>query len=118
MSKKLVLSAVAAAALSAVAAPAMASGAYGIDHRLARAEQDVAWGLRSGQLNRREASRLQAEVREIRQLKLRFMRSGRGLDRREIATLEARVNRLEARLRHEMRNVRWGPHGHGPARRW
>lgn len=117
MFKQLILPAVAATALSAVAAPALASHdrrPVGVDHRLNQAEQTIAWGYRSGALSRAEANRLQTEARQIRQLQIRYARSGRGIDGREMADLNGRVNRLESRLRYEMRNVRYGP-GHGPA---
>lgn len=117
MFKKVILPAVAATALSAVAAPALASHDYrrpsGVDHRLNQVEQTIAWGYRSGALSRHEAARLQAEARQVRQLQIRYARSGRGLDGREMADLNHRVNRLESRLRYEMRNVRYGP-GYGP----
>jgi opacity protein-like surface antigen len=60
-------------------------------------------GLDSGRLTRREAEALHYELREINRLERQF-RASRGLNPREVAILDARLDRLERRLRAEMRD--------------
>lgn len=55
-----------------------------------------------GTLSRREANGLRTRALDVRQLFNRYSRNG--LDRREVADLELRVNRLHERLRYERRD--------------
>ena len=72
-------------------------------------------GLDTGRLTRREADALHYELREINRLERRF-RASHGLNPREIAILDARLDRLERRLRAEMRDDQRYGYGYGERR--
>lgn len=118
---KTVLAALAAvAAVTAVAAPAAAQPYRGYDRhydsaRVNSAEQRIESGLRNGELNRREARRLHAEIREFSRIENRY-RAG-GLTRWERADLDRRYSVLIAQMRAELydHNRHYG-YGYGPRR--
>ena len=111
MSKKFILPIAAATALSAVAAPAMAQSWRHddrnwdrIERRMERIDRRIDQGVRNGRITRGEALRLRAEFRQLVQLERRYAWSGRGLDRREMADLDYRFDRLQARVQYERRD--------------
>lgn len=89
--------------IAAAALPTAASAApwQSVNHRQATIERRIDQGLRSGQLNRREAVRLRTEYRQIAQLENRYRRSGGGLSVRERRDLDHRLDLLTARTRYE-----------------
>ena len=72
-------------------------------------------GLETGRLTRREAESLRFELREINRLERQF-RTSHGLNPREVAILDVRLNRLERRLRAEMRDDQRYGYGYGDRR--
>lgn len=124
--KKFLIPAIALAAAS-VAVPAMAQN-YGPQHRGDRYEQDrgdryerdnrggwqsisqrkyqldrrIDVGLRNGQLSRREATRLKAELNQLVRLEYSYQRGG--LSARERMDLDRRYDRLSAQVREERRD--------------
>lgn len=60
-------------------------------------------GIERGRLTRREAESLRYELRDINRMERQF-RASHGLNPREIAILDARLDRLERRMRAEMRD--------------
>ena len=121
MMKKFLIPALALAAAS-VAVPAMAQS-YGPRHhddRGGRYEQDrggswqnisqrkyqldrrIDQGLRTGQLSRREAGRLRAELNSVQRLEAGYRRGG--LSGWERADLDRRLDRLAAQVRYERRD--------------
>ena len=72
----------------------------GIRSRVREARVDIARGMRSGMLTRREASRLEAELDHIRRRMDRMKRDGR-LDRRERDAVHSDLDRLERDIRRE-----------------
>lgn len=133
--KKFILTLAAVSALTATAASAQPGAGYdrrddrdfgrppiaapgvGIDARQAMLSQRIAVGQRSGTISRREATRLNAELRDIDRAEWAFRRSRPGLTRNEIALLEARLDRLAAMVRID-RNDRDGRQfGEGYGRR-
>ncbi len=130
--KKIILTLAAVSALTATAAsaqpghhdrdfrdgrdfgrPPIAGPGVSIDARQAMLSQRIAIGQRNGSITRREAMRLNSELREIDRLEWNFRRSGAGLNRNEIAQLDFRLDRLAAQVRVERndRQYGWG-YGH------
>lgn len=72
-------------------------------------------GLETGRLTRREAESLRFELREINRLERQF-RTSYGLNPREVAILDVRLDRLERRLRAEMRDGQRYGYGYGDRR--
>lgn len=104
----------AAATIPAVASAAPFGPAY---QRSAQIDQRIDQGIRSGALNRNEAYRLKADLRQIVGLQYRYQRSGGGLDRRELADLDRRYDSLSARVRVQKNDRDYGrDRDHG--RRW
>jgi hypothetical protein len=105
MKPALVSLAAMAALAAAVATPAAAQpyrhGApwVSVNARQARIDTQIDRGLRTGQLTRREASRLKGQFRAIQRLEARY-RAG-GLSAWERNDLDRRLNRLEVRTRYE-----------------
>ena len=77
-------------------------------HRLDR-------GIERGRLTRREAESLRFELREINRME-RLFRASHGLNPREVAILDVRLDRLERRLRAEMRDDQRYGYGYGDRR--
>ena len=110
--KKILLSIAAVSAIAA-AVPAMASAqAYGPDRgyghgdrgygqgdRVARLDQRIDIGIRSGSLTRNEAWRLKGDLRETARLQARYSRGG--LNGWERADLDRRFDRISAQIRYE-----------------
>ena len=115
--KKILLSIAAVSAIAAAAVPAMASAqAYGPDRgpdrydrghdrgygqsdRVARLDQRIDMGIRSGSLTRNEAWRLKGDLRETARLQARYSRNG--LNGWERADLDRRFDRISAQIRYE-----------------
>jgi Ni/Co efflux regulator RcnB len=127
--KKAVAAMAAAAAVAAIAAPAAAQpydgryerhdrydrydrddrgrhGGWNINERQERLDRMIDRGVRNGSLSHREARRLREEFRDIARLEARYRHDG--LSRWERADLDQRFDRLEARIRYERRDSRYG----------
>ena len=118
--KKILLS-IAAASAVAVAVPAIASAqSYGYDRgpdrgyqdvggdRVARLDQRIDVGIRSGGLSRNEAWRLKGDLRETARLESRYRRGGlNGWERQD---LDRRYDRISAQIRYERHDRDYG-HG-------
>ena len=131
MFKKMIVPALVLAATSAAALPAAAQsyhGPYGSNHgpnrppvvstgygnwqsinqRQAQLDRRIDQGVRSGQISRREATRLRNEFWTISRLEQNYRRGG--LSSWERADLDRRFDRLSAQIRNE-RNDRDGRRG-------
>lgn len=81
---------------------------FRIDNRIDNLRDRIQQGRRSGAISRREGERLESRLRDIVSLKRSYERSGRGLNRQEVATLESRLDGLSGQVRNERRDVnRW-----------
>jgi opacity protein-like surface antigen len=96
--------------------PPIAAPGVGIDARQAMIAQRIDNGRRNGAISRREAMRLNAELREIDRTEAAFRRSRPGLTQVEIAQLNVRLDRLAAQVRVD-RNDREFGYGYGYGRR-
>lgn len=72
---------------------------WNFEERLDRLEWRLREGARHGDLNRREARRLYSDLRDIREQRDHFRRSGRGISRREASRLDDRLDRFRRVLR-------------------
>lgn len=72
-----------------------------LDRRIGQLHDRIHWGERSGQLSHREADRLSDRLDRIEDTKRAYERSGRGLDGREIASLNDSLDRLSADIRYQ-----------------
>lgn len=72
-------------------------------------------GIERGRLTRREAESLRYELRDINRMERQF-RASHGLNPREVAILDARLDRLERRMRAEMRDDQRYGYGYGDRR--
>ena len=98
--KKILISIAAVSAVAAVAVPAAASAqGYNINQRQDQLERRIDRGIRTGDLNRREAMRLKSELRETARLEYRYRANG--LTRWERADLDRRFDRISAMIRYE-----------------
>ena len=111
--KKILLSIAAVSAIAAATVPATASAqSYGPDRgyghndrgydqgdRVARLDQRIDMGVRSGGLTRNEAWRLKGDLRETARLQARYNRGG--LNGWERADLDRRFDRISAQVRYE-----------------
>lgn len=91
-------------AATAIPAASARQGWWGINQRQAQLDRRIDRGIRSGDLNRREATRLRAEFRQIAQLERRYRRSAPGLTNWERRDLDNRFDRLAQRIRWERRD--------------
>lgn len=73
-----------------------------INQRQRQLDARIDVGVRSGQISRREASRLRAEFQQIASLEARYRRNG--LDNRERIDLDRRFDRLSAMIQVERRD--------------
>lgn len=89
------------AAATVPAASAQHGSWQGINQRQAQLDQRIDRGVRSGQLNRREAVRLRAEFRQIANLEHRYRRSAPGLTMAERRDLDRRFDALSRKIRWE-----------------
>lgn len=128
--KKFLIAAAAVAALAGAAGAASAQtygqhrptydGGYrdgrgygaAINAKEAQLAQRISRGERTGRLDWREARALRYDLTGINALERRF-RMTRGLDRREYAILNTRLDRLEYRIVAEMRDGRRYGEGYG-----
>jgi hypothetical protein len=78
---------------------------------LFRLEERIDRNVRNGSLSWREARMLKDDVREVRSMQARFWRTG-GLDRRERAILDRRIDNLRNAVWRES-NDRGGRYGGG-----
>ena len=109
--KKILLSIAAVSAVAATALPAAAMAqSYDRGHpdrggwnhggdRVARLDQRIEMGVRSGGLDRREARRLKGDLRETARLESRYRRGG--LSGWERSDLDRRYDRISAQIRYE-----------------
>lgn len=90
----------AALGLGAAALPTAASAApwQTINQRQANLDARINQGIRSGALNRAEASRLRVQFRDLANLEYRYRRTG-GLSAGERRDLDRRFDQLSARVR-------------------
>lgn len=79
---------------------------------LLRLEERIDRNVRSGSLSWREARMLKQDLRDVRDMQARFWRTGGGIDRRESAILDRRVDNLRAAVWREA-NDRGGRYGVG-----
>lgn len=100
---------VATLGMVAVAAPSVASAApwQSINQRQARIEARINQGIRSGALNRNEAVRIRAQLRQLQTLEGRYRRGG--LSSWERQDLDRRFDQLSARVYNQKhdRQHRW-----------
>lgn len=73
-----------------------------IAHRKVNLDRRIEQGVRTRQLSRREASRLQVELDSLIRLERSYMRGG--LSRAERNDLDRRYDRLSAQIRYERRD--------------
>lgn len=119
--KTIAIAALAATTIGGFSLPASAAAPH--DHRYEQTrrgndtDRRVEWRIqtlenRLGQnrrtLSRSEYSRLNTDLRDIKSLARKYERSGRGLDRQEVATLERRLNAFEQRLYRQTDNRHYG----------
>ncbi len=76
-------------------------GSYQIDARIDRLRDWIDRAEDSGRLSHREADRMEWRLRRIVEMKRNCERSGRGLDGREVAMLNDRLDDLSADVRVE-----------------
>jgi hypothetical protein len=77
-------------------------GWQSISQRKYQLDRRIDMGLRNGQLSRREASRLKAELNALVRLEASYVRGG--LTRWERSDLDRRYDRLAAQVRYERRD--------------
>jgi len=83
-------------------------GTYQLDARIDALRDRIDRSRDRGSLSRREADRLEWRLRSITDAKRSYERSGRGLDGREVAMLNDRLDNLSADVRGEGRDGnRW-----------
>ena len=80
-----------------------------LNQRAQMIQSRIDQGIRSGNLNRREAFQLQNQLRGIQKLEYRYSVSGGRIDMRERADLERRYDALSAKVRFDK---------HDGQRRW
>lgn len=71
----------------------------GIEMRIQNLQERIHDGRRSGDLSRREASRLESRLYAVISLKRSYERSGRGLNRDEAQTLNTKLDYLSTQVR-------------------
>jgi hypothetical protein len=101
--KKTLLSLLAGVTLITLPVAANAQAWTNINQRQAQLDQRIDAGVRSGQLNAREAARLRSEFQQILQLESRYRRNG--LDASERADLDRRFDSLSQQIRVERRDA-------------
>lgn len=112
---------IAIATVFALAATATAANAYdrggNIDQRQYRQQQRIQQGVRSGQLTRWEAARLQAEQARIRRMEAAAKRDGH-VDRYEAARIRAAQNAAGRHIAQEKHDGQRRYGGGWAKRRW
>jgi hypothetical protein len=76
-------------------------GGWQIDARIERMRNWIDRAEDSGRLSRREGERMEWRLRRIAEMKRDYERSGRGLDGREVAMLNGRLDNLAADIHYE-----------------
>ena len=120
--KKILLSIAAVSAIAAAVPAAASAQSYGYDRgpdrgydrghqdvggdRVARLDQRIDVGIRSGGLSRNEAWRLKGDLRETARLEARYRRGG--LSGWERADLDRRYDRISAQIRYERHDRDYG----------
>ena len=96
--------------------PGFAAPGAAIDAKEMMIRQRIDTGIRNHSITRREADRLQTELRNIERQEAQFRHSRPGLTRVEVAQLDAKLDRLSASVRID-RNDRDGrQYGNGYGR--
>lgn len=72
-----------------------------INSRIDTIRDRIVDGKRAHRLSNREATRLLGRLDNINDLKVAYMRTGRGLDRNEISTLQTKLDRLSGDIRYQ-----------------
>jgi hypothetical protein len=101
------MSALAAAAVAGIAAPAAAQTWLPINQRQAQLDGWINQGIRQRTLNRVEADKLRAEFRGIAALEAQYRRSGGIFTPAERTDLDQRMNRLAAKIRIQRNDGPW-----------
>jgi hypothetical protein len=99
MKKLATLALVAASTLAVTATTASAAPWQSINQRQAQLQQRIDRGVQRGDLTRREAIRLQRQMRDLARLEARYRYNG--LSGWERADLDHRFDRLSAQVRFE-----------------
>ena len=89
---------------------------YDLSRRQQALEYRIEAGIRRGDFSRYDANSLRNEFRQISWIEARYRNDGQ-LSRGELAALDARLDRLEARVRMERRD-RDGEYGYGYGERY
>lgn len=95
--KRLLMSAIAASALTAAAVPALAQSWVPINQQQRQLDARIDQGVREGSLTRNEAVQLRGEFRSLANLEARY-RASNGLQANERADLQVRLNMLRTRI--------------------
>lgn len=98
-------------AAATVPAATAQTGWQNINQRQAQLDQRIDQGVRNGQLNRNEASRLRAEFRGIADLEIRYRRSAPGLTVAERRDLDRRFDALSRKIRWERQDAQGAGNG-------
>ena len=96
-------------ATAAFPAASIAAPFAPVNQRSQMIQNRIDQGMRSGGLDRREAFKLQSELRGIQKLEYRYTMTGGRIDMRERADLERRYDALSAKVRFDK---------HDGQRRW
>jgi len=75
-----------------------------INERIDTMRDRIVDSKRAHRLSNREATRLLGRLDKINDLKVAYMRTGRGLDRNEVSTLQTKLDRLSADIRYQGRD--------------
>lgn len=124
--KKILIAAAAVLTLTGAAGAASAqsfdrydrpdNGGQYINNQQKQIRNQIERGVRYGAITPREASRLEMELRDISRQERQF-RASRGLDRRELAILDNRLNQVERRVAVQARDGQRYGYGYGDRRR-
>jgi hypothetical protein len=96
--KRLLMSALAVAAIAGAAAPAAAQSWVSINQRQATLDHRIDQGIRNGSLTAAEAASLRAQFRQIAVLEATYRRSNGVFTQAERVDLDRRMNALAARI--------------------
>jgi chaperonin cofactor prefoldin len=97
--QRLLVSALALAAVAGAAMPAAAQTWVNINQRQAELDRRIDVGIRNGQLSRAEATKLKSEFNGIAALETQYRRSGGVFTQAEKNDLNQRMDRLTYRIR-------------------
>lgn len=105
--QRLLVSALALAAVSGAALPAAAQSWVSINQRQATLDHRIDQGIQNGSLNRNEAIKLRGEFRYIAALETQYRRSNGVFTQAEKADLDRRMNVLAAKIRVQRSDGAW-----------